>query len=147
MRNMAATANKSPNLKNRGVCFMCVSVICESFFNSLLQLATAQRALRRHELSRMARATRRRRSPGLLLQELRVVRGEELHSEPQDGVFGSCTRTTTSATLADESHAVKRCNCRGEVGRRGGGGGGVCDRFERIQCNCRRLLFFSLRLC
>lgn len=129
MRNMAATANKSPNLKNRGVCFMCVSVICESFFNSLLQLATAQRALRRHELSRMARATRRRRSPGLLLQELRVVRGEELHSEPQDGVFGSCaapggcTRTTTtSATLADEGHAVKRCNCRGEVGHRGGGG-------------------------
>lgn len=129
MRNMAATANKSPNLKNRGVCFMCGSVICESFFNSLLQLATAQRALRRHELSRMARATRRRRSPGLLLQELRVVRGEELHSEPQDGVFGSCaapggcTRTTTtSAMLADESHAVKRCNCRGEVGHRGGGG-------------------------
>lgn len=92
MRNMATTANKSPNLKNRRVCFMFVSVICKSFFffNSLLQLATAQRALRRHELSRMARARRRRRSPGLLLQQLRVVRGEELHSEPQDGVFGSC---------------------------------------------------------
>lgn len=137
MRNMATTANKSPNLKNRRICFMCVSVICQSFFfffiNSLLQLATAQRALRRHELSRMARARRRRRSPGLLLQQLRVVRGEELHSEPQDGVFGSCA--APGRMQQGRQQHQRRSQMKGvqrnaaiaavEVGRRGGGGGGA----------------------
>lgn len=52
MRNMAATANKSPQTSKSGaLCFMCASVIC-----SLLQLATAQQAPGRHELSRMAKA-------------------------------------------------------------------------------------------
>lgn len=49
----------------------------------------------------------------MLLQQLRVVRGEELHREPQDGVFGSCTKMRSIISDA------RRSKCRNEVGRRG----------------------------